>query len=176
MRAFGFATTILIAVGTTAVLAEQEHLPSDFRVVAHFGSGHIPVTDDDPARGQIGAWYVRLDARGVAKIEVFRNAPGKKTKTSVTYSKEELRHIRDVIADSRFFELPGWLNGGLSDVPGYGLEVTMGGKTHKVGVIAPGAFRDKKLLKRFTFVWAAVCRKMPPKLDHGATLDLKDSS
>jgi hypothetical protein len=72
--------------------------------------------------------------------------------------------------------LPSWLNGGLSDVPGYSLEITIAGKTHKVAVDAPGAFRDKKLLKRFTSVWIAVCRKMPPKLDHGATLDLQECS
>jgi len=174
MRAFGIAATILIVA--TAALGSQDSLPPDFRVVAHFGSGHIPVTYDDPASGHIGAWYVRLDARGVAKIEVFRNAPGKRSNTSVRYSREELHQIRNVIVDSRFFDLPSWLNGGLSDVPGYSLEVTMGGKTHKVGAIAPGAFRDKKLLKRFTSVWVAVCRKMPSKLDHGATLDLQESS
>lgn len=106
MRAFGFLTTILIAVDATAVLAAHDGLPLDFRVVAHFGSGYIPVTYGDPANGQIGAWYVRLDARGVAKIEVIRNSPGKKTKTAVRYSEEELQHIRDVIADSQFFELP----------------------------------------------------------------------
>ena len=167
---------MLIAIAASMVLGAQDQLPSDFRVVAHFGSGHIPVTYDDPANGQIGAWYVRLNASGVAKIEVIRNSPGKKTKTSVKYSVEELQRIKNVIADSRFFELPAWLNGGLSDVPGYSLEVTMGGKTHKVCVIAPGAFRDKNLLKRFTSVWAAVCRKMPLELDDGATHDLQERS
>ena len=119
---------------------------------------------------------MRLDARGIAKIEVFRNAPGEKTKTSVTYSKQELEQIRGVIATARFFELPRYLDAGLTDMPNYTLEVTAHGKTHPVWVMAPGAFRDKKLLKRFTSVWLAVCRKMPPKLDHGATLDLRDSS
>lgn len=71
--------------------------------------------------------------------------------------------------------LPSWLDGGTTDVPGYSLEVTMGGKTHKVGVIAPGAFRDKKL-QRFTSVWVAVCRKMSPKFDDGAPRDLQERS
>jgi hypothetical protein len=52
----------------------------------------------------------------------------------------------------------------------------MGGKTHRVGVIALGAFRDEKLLKRFTSVWVAVCRKMPSKLDDGATRELQERS
>jgi catechol 2,3-dioxygenase-like lactoylglutathione lyase family enzyme len=176
MRAFVVVTTILGVLLASSAGAAQNQIPPDFRVIAHFGSGHIPVTYDDPARGQVGAWYVRLDAHGVAKVEVFRNSPGKKTKTSVRYSAAELQRIKNVIADSRFFELPAWLNGGLSDVPGYSLEVTMGGKTHKVGVIAPGAFRDKKLLKRFTSVWVAVCSKMPPKLDDGVTRDLQERS
>jgi hypothetical protein len=174
MRAFTVAA--LFVIGLAACAAAQDQVARDLRVVAHYGSGHIPVTYDDPANGQIGAWYVRLDSQGVAKIEVLRNSPGKKTKTSVTYSQSELQHITDVITRSRFFELPSWLNGGISDVPGYSLEVTMGSKTHKVGVIAPGAFKDKKLLKRFTCVWVAVCRRMPPKLDDGATRELQERS
>jgi hypothetical protein len=59
-------------------------------------------------------------------------------------------------------------------MPGYGLEVTMNGKTHRVGVNDAGNLKDKKSLRRFASVWFAVCRKMPPKLDHGATLDLQD--
>jgi hypothetical protein len=148
----------------------------DFRVVAHFGSGHIPVTDDDPARGAIGAWYLRVDASGLAKIEVIRNAPGKKTITAVKYSRKELKQINDTIIATRFFDLPSFLDGGMTDLPNYGLEVTMNGKTHRVAVIAPGNLRDKKLLRRFASVWLAVCGKMPPKLDHGATLDLRDFS
>jgi hypothetical protein len=174
MRAFTAASLLL--AGFAASLAAQEQIPRDFRVVAHYGSGHIPVTYDDPARGQIGAWYVTLDSRGVGKIEVIRNAPGKKTRTSVTYSKQELQQITRVIARSRFFELPSSLDRGLTDVPSYSLEVTMGGKTHRVGVIAPGAFLDKKLLKRFTSVWVAVCSKMPSKLDDGATRELQERS
>ena len=176
MRAFTFLSLVLAVFLGSATLGVSASLPSDFRLIAHFGSGHIPVTYDDPASGQIGAWYLRLDARGVAKIEVIRNAPGKKTRTSVAYSERELQHLVDVIAGARFFTLPSWLDGGITDVPSYGLEITIDGKTHNVGVIAPGSFRDKKLLKRFISVWIAVCRKMPPKLDHGATLDLQDSS
>ena len=169
MRLPGLVGIFLAA--TTVGLFGQ---PKDFRIVAHFGSGHIPVMEDDPARGDIGAWYLRLDALGVAKIEVIRNAPGKKTITSVKYSPEELKQISKAIVETRFFDLPSLLNGGLSDLPSYGLEVTMNGKTHRVALIAPGNLQDEKALRRFTSVWVATCRKMPPKLDHGATLDLQD--
>ena len=174
MRTFIAATLLSTALATSVVA--QTRVPRDLRVVAHYGSGHIPMTYDDPANGQIGAWYLRLDRHGVAKIEVLRNSPGKKTKTLVTYSQAELQQITDVIKSSRFFELPEWLNGGVTDVPGYSLEVTMDGKTHRVGLIGFGFFKDKKLLRRFTSVWAAVCRKMPPKLDDGVTRDLQKDS
>jgi hypothetical protein len=161
---------IFLAATTVGLFAQ----PKDLRIVAHFGSGHVPVMEDDPARGDIGAWYLRLDASGVAKIEVIRNAPGNKTITSVKYSPQELKQISNTIVETRFFDLPSFLDGGLSDLPSYGLEVTMNGKTHRVAVIAPGNLKDKKLLRRFASLWLATCRKMPPKLDHGATLDLRD--
>jgi hypothetical protein len=149
---------------------------NDFHVVAHFGSGHYPVTYDDPTRGAIGAWYLRIDGAGRAKIEVIRNSPGKKTIASVKYSKQELQRISETIVANKFFDLPSLLDGGLTHVPSYSLKISMNGKSRRVAVIGPGAFRNKKLLKRFTAVWLAVCRKMPPELDDGATLDLKDSS
>ena len=172
MRAFRLVA-IFLAV---AVLTLSAAPPSEFRVIAHFGSGHFPVTYDDPARGAIGAWDILVDASGLARIEVIRNSPGKKTMTSVRYSRQELKKLNDTIAASRFFELPSSLDGGLTDVPSYSLEITMNGKTHRVRVSAPSRFQDKKLLKRFTSVWLAVCHKMPPKLDDGATLDLRESS
>jgi hypothetical protein len=175
MRALTYiAIALAVFIGATAGAAPRT--PSDLHIVAHFGSGHIPVLPDDPANGAIGAWYVRVDARGVAKIEVIRHAPGKKTEISVRYSKQELEQITDIIEKARFFDLPRYLDGGITDVPGYTLEIRMHGKTHSVSAIAPGAFRNKKLLKRFTSVWAAVCHKMPSKLDDGATLDLLDRS
>jgi hypothetical protein len=87
-----------------------------------------------------------------------------------------LKQISDTIIETRFFDLPSFLNGGLSDLPSYGLEVTMNGKTHRVALIAPGNLKDKKSLRRFASVWVAACRKMPPKLDHRDTLDLQDVS
>jgi hypothetical protein len=73
---------IILATTTIGLFAQ----PKDFRIVAHFGSGHIPVTEDDPARGDVGAWHLRLDASGFAKIEIIHNEPGKKTTASVKYS------------------------------------------------------------------------------------------
>jgi hypothetical protein len=171
MRLPGLVGIFLVAA--TAGLFAQ---PKDFRIVARFGSGHIPVTEDDPARGDIAAWCLRLDASGVAKIEVFRNASGMKTITSVKYSSQNLDVITNTIKGTQFFALPSRLDGGLSDVPSYGLEVTMNGKIHRVAATALGNLKDKKSLRRFASVWVAACRKMPPKLDHGATLDLQDIS
>jgi hypothetical protein len=176
MRALGIATTVLIAVGASAVFAAQEQIPSDFRIVAHFGSGHIPVTEDDLANGQIGAWYLRLDARGVANVEVIRNSPRKKTTTSIRYSRREIIRVVEAVARSRFFTLPRFIDAGFTDVPNYSLEVTMRGKTHAVRVASPSALRDKSLLKRFIAVWVIVCQRMPSQFDDGVTRDLQKSS
>lgn len=176
MRALGFATTVFIALNAFAALAAQEQIPSDFRVVAHFGSGHIPVTHDDLANSQIGAWYLRLDARGVASIEVIRNSPRKKTTISIRYSPSELNRVVDAVTRSRFFELPRFIDAGFTDVPNYSLEVTMHGKTHVVRVASPSALQDKALLKRFIAVWVIVCQRMPSQFDDGVTRDLQGSS
>jgi len=170
-----FSTAFTVFLGT-ATLGFSASIPHDFRVVAHFGSGYIPLLPDDPANGKIGAWYVRLDGRGVGKIEVFRNSPGKKTKSSVRYSPSELSRIVDTVRTSRFFQLPRFMDAGVTDTANYSLEVTMDGKTHRVRVASPRALRDKSQLNRFIAVWIAVCQKMPSQLDDGATGDLRQSS
>jgi len=176
MRSFTFLYTVLAVFLAGATLVLSASIPSDFRVVAHFGSGYIPVLPDDPANGKIGAWYVRLDSRGAGEIEVIRNSPGKKTKALVRYSPSELSRIVDTVRSSRFFELPRFMDAGLTDVPNYSLEVTIDAKTHAVRVASPGALRDKSQLNRFIALWIAVCQKMPSQLDDGATHDLRSSS
>jgi hypothetical protein len=66
-----------------------------------------------------------------------------------------------VAGQQSFFSLPSDMSGEASDSPTYILEITTGGRHHRVRVYAPFDVHDKKSLRRFRRVWEAVFRVIP---------------
>jgi hypothetical protein len=144
-----------LTIGLFVPCAHSETtVPRDFSIVAHFGSGSIDPGDS------AAAWHYALRADGKATLEVFRFPGGSHhtTRRSFSLAQSELVHMLAAIEKQGFFSLPKEMYGQVTDSPSYDLDVTAGGRHHKVRVYAPYDVHDKRSLRRFRRVWEAVFR------------------
>jgi hypothetical protein len=149
----------LLLLGGLLARAEvsQTSVPPDFAVRAHFGSGSIDPGDS------AAAWDYTIRTGGKAMLKVFR-FPGDATHTtrkSFSIPQGELVRLLTVIDREEFFSLPSDMLGGAEDTATYVLEITAGGKHHKVRVHDPYDVNDKRTLRRFRRVWEAVFQRIP---------------
>jgi hypothetical protein len=156
MRSHFLCFTLAIAVVVPCARSEST-VPRDFSIVAHFSSGSIDPGDS------AAAWHYTLRADGKATLDVFRFPGGSRhtTRSLFSLAQSELVHILAAIEKQGFFSFPTEMYGQVTDSPSYDLDITAGGRHHKVRVYAPYDVHDKRSLRRFRRVWEAVFRPVP---------------
>jgi hypothetical protein len=144
---------VAVAILVTTVAGAGPSPP--IRVTATHSSGAITSFEDD-----VDAFQISITPDGKASISTVREVHrGKKHMNRTTLlAPAQLDGIARAVTTNRFFELPPAMEGGATDSPTYILDITIGTKHKKVLVYAPAFYDDKRFLRRFRLIWAAVSR------------------
>ena len=118
---------MLLHPAAPAAGADDEKVPEDFRVVAHYYAGYSVLM----------SWETTITADGKAVQE--KPEDEREPKKTSRLSPREIRSLVNRIETSRFFDLKPRYEISVTDAPSLMLQITMGGKQHKVERACPFA-------------------------------------
>jgi len=130
---------------------EQDLVPDDFKIVAHYY----------PGLGSFDSWDTTITGDGRVSQKITQFLKGGISRRILSLSHDDVRDLLEKVKAADFFGIPKEFSFKATDNPTLVLNVTMNKKTHEVSVYAPGHLGNEPGVKRFLKVWCEVLKKVP---------------